>query len=90
MAMALRRVSSALRFLVAGLVVLAVATASVPVALASWQAVQDGNNWVLKSGNTKIPMPDQKTAESTAHKFNKIEQKADKRNSKDDKKGKDK
>ena len=59
-----------------------------PPASAMWSAAQDGNSWAVREGNTKIPMPDQKTAESVAKDFNKIDDKADKRANKGDKKDK--
>ena len=89
MTMRLSSLHTRLRVVIAGLVIAAVLAASVPVAMAAWHAVQDGNNWSIKSGNdnTAIAMPDEKTARATAHKFNQIEDKADKRANKGDKKG---
>jgi len=83
------RTSHTPRALVTGLMVVAVVTAWAPAAMATWHAVQDGNNWSIKSGNDNaaIQMPDEKTARATAKKFNQIEDQADKRATKDDKKG---
>jgi len=57
----------------------AILSAWVPPAWATWSATQEGNTWYVRQGNTQIAMPDQKTAASVADKFNKIDDKADKR-----------
>jgi hypothetical protein len=48
-------------------------------AAATWRAHQDGNNWYIREGNNKIPMPDKKTAEKTVKKNNKAIKKGKKR-----------
>ena len=66
------------RLTVAVLTSAAVLTFSTAPAWA-WSAHQEGNNWYVREGNTKVPMPDEKTAKSVANDFNKIDKKDDKK-----------
>lgn len=48
-----------------------------------WSEHQIGNDWYIRKGNSRIKMPDEKTARKTAKKFNKNEKKDKKKKEED-------